>query len=110
MRVEPATSPAQLDLLEHALGLNRVTAAQRQRYSTLQRCFRNFIVGVRDSAAWPDLLQLEARGLVRRADTTCSMRTSMFTVTQAGFDVLRAHGRVPAVQLDLFTQRGMNAV
>lgn len=99
-RALPATSPVQLDALEHALGLGCAPVEQRPR--ALALCRRNFIVGVRDSAVWPDLVELAARGLLLRTDTTCAVGTAVFVVTEAGFDVLRAHGRVPAVQKVLF--------
>lgn len=102
MRIEPATSPSQFDLLEHALGLRGLPVDRRPR--ALERCGRDFIVGVRDSAAWPDLVELAARRLLRRIDTSCSVGTAVFVVTEAGFDVLRAHGRVPAIQQELFPE------
>lgn len=97
---EPATTPTQLDVLEHALGLNRVTAGQRRRFRKLANCFRNHFVADPEHADWPDLLVLEQRECMTRRTVPVPIgpATEMFFVTALGFETLRMHGRVPAMQ------------
>ena len=105
--MKPATTLQQLAILEHAVGLPNLTEQQRRRYTKLAHCYRNHFVAGPDHSAWTDLVVLEQRGLMRRRDVDLGggLRSALFWLTEAGFDVLRAHGRVPAVQRELFAGR-----
>lgn len=102
--MKPATTLTQLAILEQALGLSRLTEHERHRCRRLNDCPRNFLVTDRAHPEWIDLAQLEQRGLLLRSTVTMPVGpdTEMFHVTESGFDVLRSHGRVPAVQGELF--------
>lgn len=99
-----ATSPAQLHILEHALGVAYITDAQRRRYRKIENCYRNHYVAGVGHHSWEDLLELEQRGLMTRRDVSMPVGTdtAMFFVTDAGFEVLRMYGKVPAVQRELW--------
>lgn len=87
-----ATSPAQLHLLEHALGLDQANEP-----------YRNYYVSIDGNDNWGDLLALTDRGLMKRqrVAVAAGLATGMFHVTDAGRDVLRMHGKLPAVQREL---------
>lgn len=99
-----AASPAQLHILEHALGLTSFTNAQRRRYRCVDNCYRNHFVASSGHHSWSDLLELEQRGLMNMQAVSMPVGpvSWMFFVTDAGFEVLRMHGRVPAVQLEIW--------
>jgi hypothetical protein len=102
------TTPRQLSLLEHAVGLRDLTPQQRRKYTCLERCYRNNYVARTDSPDWELLLDLEARGLVERRTPMVSraLGTAMFHVTEAGFAELHAHERVPLLQKQLPIEGG----
>ena len=88
----PATSPAQLHILEHALGLDQANEP-----------YRNYYVAIEGNDNWGDLVALEQRGLMerQRIAVAAGVATGMFHVTDAGRDLLRMRGRLPAVQREL---------
>tara|TARA_R110002095_G_scaffold133065_1_gene115527 strand:+ start:847 stop:1149 length:303 start_codon:yes stop_codon:yes gene_type:complete len=87
-----ATSPAQLHILEHALGLDQANEP-----------YRNYYVAIEGNDNWGDLVELEKRGLMdrQRIAVAAGVATGMFHVTDAGRDLLRMRGKLPAVQRDL---------
>tara|TARA_R110002096_G_scaffold157992_3_gene323310 strand:- start:162 stop:458 length:297 start_codon:yes stop_codon:yes gene_type:complete len=86
------TSPEQLHILEHALGLDQANEP-----------YRNYYVAIEGNDNWGDLVELEKRGLMdrQRIAVAAGVATGMFHVTDAGRDLLRMRGKLPAVQRDL---------